>query len=282
VEDVLAVAWIAGHPRAEPVEVGAQLLARVLEASPRLGDFLTEVVVHGTDRTIAPANRIRAYLRRGSFVWGGERTPMLIYYDWNASPNCLKTKILLHELAIEYEQRTIDRAILQGAEYRARFPTGQAPAIEDGEVRISESSAIAYYLADKHGALVPSDRVRRARMYQAMSLEAALVAPTLGGQGLFGELYKPEAERHAPRVAELQRKAQWVAQVLGAVLGDRPFFADELSIADIQLYAATAKGLDAGVFEDPPSNLVAWCARMTDRPSVARAREQYLPYRRAA
>ena len=205
---------------------------------------------------------------------------MLIYYDWNASPNCLKVKILLNELGIEYDQRTVDRPTLQGAEFRARFPAGQAPAIEDGDVRISESGAIALYLADKHGALVPKDRARRALMFQAMSLEAALLAPTVGGQGLFGELSRPDAERNQPRIAELRVKTQRVAQILGGVLGDRPYFADELSIADIQLYAATAKSLEAGVFDDPPKNLVAWCARMTERPSVAAARPQYLAYRR--
>jgi len=205
---------------------------------------------------------------------------MLTYYDWNASPNCLKIKILLTELGIEYEQRTVDRPTLQSAEFRARFPPGQAPAIEDGDVRISESGAIALYLAHKHGALVPKDAARRARMFQAMSIEASLLAPTVGGQGLFGELVRPEGERNQPRIAELRAKAQWIAKVLSSVLGDRAYFADELSVADIQLYAATAKSLEGGVFEAPPTNLVAWCARMTDRKSVAAAREQYLAYRR--
>jgi glutathione S-transferase len=205
---------------------------------------------------------------------------MLIYYDWNASPNCLKTKILLNELGIEYEQRSVDRPTLQGAEYRARFPTGMAPAIEDGDVRISESGAIALYLAHKHGAaLMPKDAARRARMFQAMSIESSLLAPTVGGQGLFGELMRPEGERNHARIAELRAKAQWIAKVLGSLLGDRAYFADELSLADIQLYAATAKSLEGGVFEAPPANLVAWCARMTDRKSVAAAREQYLAYR---
>jgi len=205
---------------------------------------------------------------------------MLIYYDWNASPNCLKTKILLNELGIEYDQRSVDRPALQGAEFRAKFPTGMAPAIEDGDVRISESGAIALYLAHKHGALVPKDAARRARMFQAMSIEASLLAPTVGGQGLFGELVRPEGERNQPRITELRAKAQWIAKVLSSVLGDRAYFADELSVADIQLYAATAKSLEGGVFEAPPTNLVAWCARMTDRKSVAAAREQYLAYRR--
>lgn len=205
---------------------------------------------------------------------------MLVIYDKDSSPNCLKTKILLYELEIPFEQRSVDSATLASAAFRATFPPGQSPAIEDGDVRISESSAIALYLADKHGRLVPKDPVRRAWMFQAIALEAALVAPTLGGQGLFGELYKPEAERNLPRIAELRAKAQRAAAILGDVLGDKRFFADEYSIADIQLYAATSKAVDAGVFEAPPKNVVAWCARMTERPAVAKAREEYVHYRR--
>jgi glutathione S-transferase len=205
---------------------------------------------------------------------------MLTYYDLNTSPNCLKTKILLNELAIPYEQRNVDQAAVRGADYRAKFPTGQSPAIEDGDVRISESGAIALYLSETHGALTPKEPRRRALMFQALQLEAASLSPTVGGQGLFGELYKPEAERNAPRIAELRVRAQRVAQVLGAVLGERAYFAEEFSIADIQLYAGTSKSLEAGLFDDPPANLVAWCARMTARPSVASAREQYVPYRK--
>ncbi len=184
----------------------------------------------------------------------------------------------MNELQIPYEQRDVDRADLQSEDYRAKFPTGFAPAIEDGDVRISESSAIALYLAEKHGALMPKDPRRRALMFQALAIEAALVAPTLGGQGLFGELYKPEQERNLQRIAELRVKAKRVAQILSEVLGERPFFAEELSIADIQLYAATSKGHEGGVFEQTPKNLVGWLSRMVDRPQVARAREQYLSY----
>jgi glutathione S-transferase len=205
---------------------------------------------------------------------------MLTYYDFDASPNCLKTKILLFELGIPYEQRDVDRAVLQGAEYRALFPTGMAPAIQDGDLRISESGAIALYLAEKHGALIPKDLHHRGLAFQALSLEAALLAPTVGGQGLFGELYKPESERSEKRIAELRAKTQWVAQVLGKVLGDKAFFAEEFSIADIQLYAAVAKTLESGAFDDPPKNLVAWVARITERPSVAKAREQNVHYRK--
>jgi glutathione S-transferase len=207
---------------------------------------------------------------------------VITYYDWDHSPNCLKTKILLNELGIPYEQRSLDIAALRDAEYRAKFPSGQVPALEDGKLLISESGAIALYLAEKHNQLIPRDALRRARMYQAMSFESALLAPTVGGQGLFGELFKPEPERNQPRILELRTKAQRVGQILGAVLGAAEYFAEEFSIADIQLYAALSKSLEGRVFDDPPKNLVEWCARMSARPSVMKAREQYVHYRRQA
>lgn len=206
---------------------------------------------------------------------------MLVYYNLDTSPNCLKTKILLLELDLPYEQRNLNRALVRGDGYRAKFPTGMAPAIEDGELRISESGAIALHLAGKCGKLVPAEPAARALMYQALLLEAALLAPTVGGQGLFGELYKPESERNERRIADLRQRAVWVAQVLGQVLGDRPYFAEAFSIADIQLYPAVAKSLEGGVFAAAPGNLLDWHARMSAKSSVAEAREHYVHYRKA-
>jgi GSH-dependent disulfide-bond oxidoreductase len=206
---------------------------------------------------------------------------MLTLFDFDASPNCLKTKILLKELAIPYEQRNMTRAELRGADYRALFPTGLAPAIQDGELRISESGAIALYLAQKHGKLIPEAADRRALMQQAMLVEASLLAPTVGGQGLFGELMKPAAEQNAPRIAELREKAVRVGQILSELLGRKPYFAEELSLADIQMYAAASKSLSAGVFGTPAANLVAWHERMDARPSVQAARQEYVHYRSA-
>jgi glutathione S-transferase len=204
---------------------------------------------------------------------------VLIYYDWNESPNCFKTKILLNELGIAYEQRSLSRAELQTSEFRAKFPAGQAPALEDGPILLSESGAIALYLAEKFRGPLPPAPEHRARMLRALFTEAALVAPTLGGQGIFGELMKPEPERDMQRVRNLWPRAQQVAAILSELLGPSDYFAHEFSIADIQLYAATSKAIDKRIFEAPAPNLLSWHARMSARPSVQAAREEYLPYR---
>jgi len=204
---------------------------------------------------------------------------MLTLFDFEASPNCLKTKILLKELGIPYERQAVTREELRGPTYRRSFPTGQSPAIRDGEFLLAESGAIGLYLAEQHGRFIPQDPRRRALMFQAMSVEASLLAPTVGGQGLFGELMKPDAEHNAPRIAELRGKAVRVGQILGELLGDSLYFAEELSLADFQLYAAVAKSLEAGVFGDAPANLVKWYERMSARPAVRTARQEYVHYR---
>lgn len=204
---------------------------------------------------------------------------MLTFFDFDESPNCLKTKILLNELAIPFRREQVTRAQLRGPEYRALFPTGEAPAIRDGELLLAESGAIALYLATQHGRLIPEHPSRRAWMFQAMLVEASLLAPTVGGQGLFGELYRPENEQNARRISELRDKAVRVGQILGELLGDKLYFAEELSIADIQLYAAVSKTLAQGAFGDAPRNLVAWCERLTARPAVQAARQDYVHYR---
>lgn len=204
---------------------------------------------------------------------------MLTLFDFDASPSCLKIKILLKELNISYEQRNLTRSDLRGAEYRALFPTGQAPAIRDGELCLAESAAIALHLAEKHARFIPADPARRALMHQALSVEGTLVAPAVGGQGLFGELYKPAAEQNATRIAQLRQECVRVGHVLGELLGNKQYFADELSIADFQMYAAVSKSLSAGIFGAAPANLVAWCARITARPAVQSARREYVHYR---
>jgi len=204
---------------------------------------------------------------------------MLTVFDFDASPSCLTVKIVLKELGVPFEQRSVTRADLRGADYRALFPAGQAPAIRDGELLLAESGAIALYLAERHGGLIPKDPRRRALMFQAMFVEGALLGPAVGGQGLLAELAKPEDARNPPRLAELREKAVHAGRVVGALLGEREYFAEELSLADTQMYAVISKALAAGAFGEAPANLVAWCERMTARPSVRAAREEYVHFR---
>lgn len=92
---------------------------------------------------------------------------------------------LLEELNQPFEVRLID---IRDAESRAEpdfrqaSPMGKVPAIEDGEVRMAESAAIALYLADRYPAagLAPAidDPLRGSYLYW-MTFTPAVIEPSM-------------------------------------------------------------------------------------------------------
>jgi glutathione S-transferase len=59
----------------------------------------------------------------------------------------------------------------KGDAFRAKFPLGTVPALEDGDVHLSESVAIMSYCADKFSwhDLYPTDLAARARVHEYMA-----------------------------------------------------------------------------------------------------------------
>src|SRR6185295_1726641 len=95
--------------------------------------------------------------------FGGE----MRLYDYAASANCLKARILLRQLGAEWERVPVDLFAGESvaAEHLARNPAGRTPVLEldDGRT-IPESNAILLYLAEGTPFL-PSDRVELARVH---------------------------------------------------------------------------------------------------------------------
>jgi len=126
--------------------------------------------------------------------------------------------------------------------------------------------------------LLPRELKDKAVIYQLIHIESSLQLPIVGGQGIFGELFKPEDERDMDHVQALMPEAQRIAKVLGLLLGEKEYFAGEFSIADILFYAAATKAIQYDVYKNPPQNLVDWDIRMGKRESVIAARNCYIPY----
>ena len=97
----------------------------------------------------------------------------MILYDHPVSANCLKVRILLRQLGLEFERVTIDLFSGEGRrpEHLARNPDGRVPvlALDSGEL-IPESAAILLYLAEGTDFL-PADRIERARVHQWLFFE---------------------------------------------------------------------------------------------------------------
>ncbi len=75
----------------------------------------------------------------------------------------------LHELGLDYDLRPIlpRSGETQTPEYTAINPRQKIPALQDGELVITESAAIITYLSDRYGtpdnALLPADPIQRAQ-----------------------------------------------------------------------------------------------------------------------
>jgi len=75
----------------------------------------------------------------------------------------IRVRWALEEAGLPYETRILSREELTAPQYRAINPLAKIPALVDGDLALFESAAIVLYLGDQSEALLPQDRVGRAR-----------------------------------------------------------------------------------------------------------------------
>src|SRR5262245_58585834 len=170
-------------------------------------------------------------------------------YDYLPSGNGYKVRLVLRQLGLRYELVQLD--IKQGAtrtpEFLAKNPNGRIPLLEiPGQGYLSESHAIISYLAEG-SALVPTDRLERARMWQWLCFEQYNLEPNIGTARFWvASLGKSEAEL-GEKLVEKRRNGHAALKVLEQRLANREFLvADRYSLADIGLYAYTHVAPEGG------------------------------------
>jgi glutathione S-transferase len=94
-------------------------------------------------------------LRRMAYtLYVGEKN----YSSWS-----LRAWLLLRGAGIPFREEFVSLADDSGKQARfAKLPAGRVPALEDGDVKVWDSLAIAEYLAEQHPGLWPADRAARA------------------------------------------------------------------------------------------------------------------------
>ena len=95
---------------------------------------------------------------------------MKLYYH-PFSTTCRPVMLLASEAGIELDYQLVD--LFTGAQHQPAFlainPCHQVPVLEDGDFRLTESSAILKYLADNKGASsYPKDARQRARVNERL------------------------------------------------------------------------------------------------------------------
>ena len=188
-------------------------------------------------------------------------------YDYAASANCYKVRLLLEQLEIPYEKVSLD--IFDGDTLTDAFarmnPAKTTPVLELGPGRhLTESNAILAFLAEGT-ELLPDDPFDRAQVLRWLLFEQADVIPTMGG--LRFRLLTGRLSSGDPEAVRRKAGAEDALGVLDAHLTNRSFLAaDRYTVADIAIYAYTHVAHEAGVHTSPYPAFGAWLARVEAQP----------------
>jgi glutathione S-transferase len=190
---------------------------------------------------------------------------MLTLHDYLPSQNGWKARVLLGLLKIPYESRMV--SIFEGESHTDAFlklnPAGAVPVLEldDGRA-IAESNAILTYVAEGT-PLLPADFYRRAKIMQWLFFEQYHVEPVIGSLRywtLTGRL-----ERNQAMVAGKREAGVRTLAALERSLAATPFLVgNDLTIADIAVYAYSHRAEDCGFSLADYPMLMAWVDRVLE------------------
>jgi glutathione S-transferase len=193
-------------------------------------------------------------------------------YDYAASANCYKVRLLLANLGREYERIPVD--IFAGdtltKEFAAINPARTTPVLEEPVgTFLQESNAILLQLARGTPSL-PEDP----QVYRWLFFEQADVVPTMGAlrfRLMTGRLVAGDA--HAKRRREASAE---VLALLDAHLARRDFFVgNAYSVADTGIYGYVHVADEAGLDLEPYAALRAWLERVQEQPGYMNDLEPY-------
>lgn len=200
---------------------------------------------------------------------------ILTTYDWVpdfAMPlmRAFRVRWALEEAGMSYQVRTLPLGPEQRSpEHLARQPFGQAPAIEEGELTLFESGAIALYIAEKSEALLPKNVAGRMRAIGW--LFSALNSVEIGVQELAGiDLF------HAKEIWAKERRPQVEAFVrdrlglLEKALGEKDYLEGRFTVGDLMMADVLRILGHTKILDEYPA-LKAYRQRCEARPAFERA-----------
>src|SRR5580698_285799 len=215
------------------------------------------------------------------------RHPLQLYSL--GTPNGIKVTIMLEELlalghtGAEYDAWLI--RIGEGEQFGSGFvavnPNSKIPALMDRSgptpIRVFETAAIMFYLAEKFGEFLPTDVAKRAECMSWLFWQMGS-APYLGGG--FGHFYAYAPTKMEYPIDRFAMEVKRQLDVLDRRLAQSPYIAgDTYTIADIAIfpwYGGLVKGwaYDAAEFLSVQEykHVQRWADLLLERPAVRRGR----------
>ena len=195
------------------------------------------------------------------------------------SSRALRVHWALIELDLDYRTERIQSRTgqTQTAQFTAMNPGQKIPVFQDGELTMTESSAIVTYLADRYSRpgrrLIPENPMDRARYFEWMSL----ITMELDATSLYvlrRHAYLPEIYGDAPAANKVA--GEYFDRMINAAAarlddGRTHLLGDAFSGADIVMTTCLDWALN---YQLPlPDQFLAYRERISQRPSYALARK---------
>lgn len=193
---------------------------------------------------------------------------MKVYFS--PQSRAVRTVWLLEEIGLPYELERLElgQKEMRAPEYTRLNPNGRVPTLVDGETIITESTAIAQYLAMRHApTLAPGpDAPNFASYLQWLQYAEGMIMPPFNNFVVETILLPPD--RRNPELAARAMKV--MSRAIGAVEGhmaNREYLADEFTIADTITGHAIVMARRAGVDFHAMPNLATYADALEARPA---------------
>lgn len=195
---------------------------------------------------------------------------MIDLYTWS-TPNGRKVSIMLEEVSLPY--RAVPINITADEQFDPGFlaiaPNNKIPAVfdQDTGVRMMESGAILFYLAEKTGRLLPATGAARYTVTEWLMWQMGGPGPMLGQLHHFARFNPGKAPYAEERFG---REAHRLYGVMDRRLADRAYLAGDYSIADIATWPWITHFAWQGVDLADYPNVKRWYEAVAARPAVQR------------
>ena len=190
-----------------------------------------------------------------------------------------KPLVAAYELQIPFVFRMVDPEHPENSSKMAELsPTGQFPALVDGDIKITESNAVVEYLnhLGKSERLIPTEPLLALRARMLADVFDDYVAMPM--QQIVAEALRPKDQQDPRRVAETKATLDKAYEWLSGQIKSNWAAGDTFTIADCA--AAPALFYADWVHPIPDGNLKNYRTRLLKRPSVVRTVNEARPYRK--
>lgn len=195
-----------------------------------------------------------------------------------ATGNGYRASIMLEECGLDYEVKTLNLAEREqkSPEFLKINPAGKLPALVDPEgpdgqpVMLGETLAIALYLCEKTGKLMPATAAGRAQAWQWAAITA-----TGFGQALAGTFFAKTLDEaaHQKIITKYAEDIDLLLASMDQALAQRPYLAgDTYSFADVLAFPVCGAVIQPmfGKSLEPYPAIRRWQAEIAARPAVIR------------